>query len=113
MKQYRRLLTYLRPYVWPRGVFAVLCMLGFCGLESAIPFLAKFTFEQVFTRHHLEALPLAVCGVLAAGLLRGGFSFGSGYLTDWVGQRVVTDMRNQLTAHLQRLDLAYFNRQRA
>src|SRR5262249_48633064 len=32
---------------------------------------------------------------------------------DWVGQRVVTDMRNELTTHLQELDLAYFNRQRA
>jgi subfamily B ATP-binding cassette protein MsbA len=113
MIQYRRLLAYLRPYVWPRGVLAVVCMLAFSGLESAIPFLAKFTFDQVFTHHHIEALPLAVFGVLSAGILRGGFSFGAGYLTDWVGQRVVTDIRNQLTAHLQRLDLAYFNRQRA
>ena len=28
-------------------------------------------------------------------------------------QRVITDLRNQLTAHMQTLDLAFFNRQRA
>jgi subfamily B ATP-binding cassette protein MsbA len=113
VRQYRRLLAYLRPYVWPRGVVAVACMLAFSGVESAIPFLARYTFDQVFTSHVSEALPWAVLGVLGAGLSRGLFSFGSGYLTDWIGQRVVTDLRNQLTTHLQQLDLAFFNRQRA
>jgi hypothetical protein len=40
-------------------------------------------------------------------------STGAGYLTDWIGQRVMTDLRNELTAHMQRLDLTYFNRRRA
>jgi subfamily B ATP-binding cassette protein MsbA len=113
MKQYRRLLEYLRPYVWPRGVVAVITMLGFSGVESSIPFLAKFTFDQVFTQQHQSALPYAVVGVLVVALLRGGLDFSSEYLTDWIGQRVVTDIRNQLTFHMQRLDLAFFNRHRA
>ncbi len=113
MKQYRRLLGYLRPYVWPRGVLAILAMLGFSGVESSIPFLVKFTFDQVFTQQHPEALPFAVVGVLLAATLRGGFDFTSEYLTDWIGQRVVTDLRNELTRHMQSLDLAFFNRQRA
>jgi len=113
VKQYRRLLAYLRPYVWPHEVVAVACMLAFSGVESSIPFLAKYTFDQVFTQQHPEALPLAVVGVLAAAFLRGGLDFGAGYLTDWIGQRVVTDLRNQLTSHMQRLDVTYFNRRRA
>jgi subfamily B ATP-binding cassette protein MsbA len=113
MKQYRRLLGYLRPYVWPEGIAAVVCMLAFSAVESAIPFLAKFTFDGVFTRQNVDALPYAVAGVLVLALLRGGLDFGSKYLTDWIGQRVVTDLRNQITSHMQRLDLAYFNRRRA
>jgi subfamily B ATP-binding cassette protein MsbA len=113
MSQYFRLISYLRPYLWPRGVLAVACMLAFSGVESGIPFLAKFTFDQVFTQQHAEALPFAVVGVFVAGVVRGGLDFGAGYLTDWIGQRVVTDLRNQLTAHMQRLDLGFFNRQRA
>jgi subfamily B ATP-binding cassette protein MsbA len=113
MKQYRRLLGYLRPYVWPRGVAAVVCMLAFSAVESAIPFLAKFTFDHVFTSKNIDALPFAVAGVLVAAILRGGLDFASKYLTDWIGQRVVTDLRNQITSHIQTLDLAFFNRRRA
>jgi len=111
--QYVRLLRYLRPYVWPYGVLAVVSMLIFSSLESAIPFIARYTFDQVFTQQHKEALPLAVIAVCATGLLRGAFSFASGYFSDWIGQRIVTDLRNQLTAHLQALDVAFFNRHRA
>ena len=65
---YRRLLAYLRPYVWPHGAIAVACMLAFSATESSIPFLAKFTFDQVFTQHHSGALPLAVAFVLVAAV---------------------------------------------
>jgi ATP-binding cassette, subfamily B, bacterial MsbA len=110
---YRRLLGYLRPYVWPHGVVAVIAMLGFSAVEGGVPFLAKYTIDQVFTQHHPEALPFAVVFVLVAALLRGGLDLASGYLTDWIGQRVVADLRNELTAHMQRLDVTFFNRRRA
>jgi len=114
MKQYRRLLGYLRPYIWPWEVLAIVCMLGFSAVEGSLPFLAKFLFDQVFrSPPHPEALPLAVVGVLVAALLRGGFDFGASYLSDWIGGRVVADLRNELTAHLQCLELAFFNRRRA
>jgi subfamily B ATP-binding cassette protein MsbA len=110
---YWRMLRYLRPYVWPQMVLAVLFMLGFSGIESSVPFLIKFTFDQVFTRQQPGHLQLAVALALLLALLRGGVGFVAGYLNDWVGQRIVTDMRNALTTHLQRLDLAFFNKQRA
>ena len=113
MRQYRRLLSYLRPYLWPRFVLAVTCMLSRSAVETSVPFLARFTFDQVFHQQHPEALPLVVLLVLGAAFLRGGLDFVGGYLNDWVGQRVVTDLRNELTAHIQRLDLAFFNRRRA
>jgi ATP-binding cassette, subfamily B, bacterial MsbA len=113
MSLYRRLLGYLRPYWWPHGVVAVIAMLGFSAVEGGVPFLAKYTIDQVFTQHHPEALPFAVVFVLVAALLRGGLDLASGYLTDWIGQRVVADLRNELTAHMQRLDVTFFNRRRA
>src|SRR5207247_237494 len=85
---------------------------------AALPLLAKYAFDYVFDhvldpaalRHmswqqlqqlitispeqlqHLRgALPYAVVGVLVAAFARGGFDFGASYLTDWIGQRVMTD----------------------
>jgi len=140
MKQYRRLLSYLRPYIWPYEVVAIACMLGFSAVDTGIPLLAKFAFDYIFDhvldgvsfrhmsadqlhrlasispeqlQHLRDVLPYAVVGILAASFLRGGFDFGSSYLTDWIGQRVMTDLRNELIEHMQRLELAFFNRRRA
>ena len=112
MKQWWRLIRYVRPYVWPYGVLAIICMLGFSALETAIPFIGRYIVNYVFTGHP-EALRWAVLMVFGAAFLRGVTSFGAGYFTDWVGQRIVTDLRDELTAHLQSMDVAFFNRQRA
>ena len=113
MNTYRRMLRFLRPYLWPQGALAIGFMLAFSAIESSIPFLIKFTFDQVFTQQHPEHLRVAVGLALGLALVRGGFGFLAGYLNDWIGQRVVTDVRNALTTHLQHLDLAFFNRHRA
>jgi subfamily B ATP-binding cassette protein MsbA len=113
VKTYRRLLGYLRPHIWPRGVLAVGFMLAYSGVQSSLPFVVKYMFDHVFKGQEQQALPLAVFAVAFFGILQGGLSFGAGYLSDWVGQRVITDLRNELTHHMQLLDLAFFNRQRA
>jgi ABC-type multidrug transport system fused ATPase/permease subunit len=111
MNTYRRMLHYLRPYVWPHMVLAVGLMLAFSAIESSVPFVIKFAIEQV-SRSEPADLPLVVGLASWLTLLRGGGPV-AGYLNDWIGQRVVTDLRNEVTAHLQELDLAFFNKQRA
>jgi len=113
MSTYRRMLKYLRPYLWPQGVLAVAFMLAFSAIESSVPFLIRFTFDQVFAKQRPEHLRIAVVLALGLAVLRGVIGFFAGYLNDWIGQRVVTDVRNALTTHLQRLDLAFYNRNRA
>jgi subfamily B ATP-binding cassette protein MsbA len=109
---YRRMLHYLRPYVWPQGILAVAFMLAFSSIESSVPFLIKYTIDNL-SMQQPGTLPLLAALAFCLSMLRGIVGFVAGYLNDWVGQRVVTDMRNELTTHLQELDLAYFNRQRA
>jgi subfamily B ATP-binding cassette protein MsbA len=109
---YRRMLVYLRPYIWPHGVVAVAFMLAFSSIESSVPFLIKFTIDRLSTQEP-DLLPLLAGLAFGLSVTRGLVGFGAGYLNDWVGQRVVTDIRNELTTHLQELDLTFFNRQRA
>jgi len=113
VKEYQRILQYLRPYVWPRGVLAVLFMLIFSGLESGIPFLIKYAFDEVFSRQSEVALNWVVVLIAVVSLARGFLGMGAVYWSDWIGQRVVTDIRQELIAHLQTMDLEYFNRRRA
>jgi len=107
------MISYLRPYVWPWAVLAITSMLLYSGVEGAIPFLAKYVLEQLLNAKQSEILPVIVIAVAGVSVLRGALDFYADFLTAWIGQRVVTDVRNELTAHLQRLDLSYFNRRRA
>jgi subfamily B ATP-binding cassette protein MsbA len=113
VKEYRRILRYLRPYIWPRGVLAVVFMLVFSGLESGIPFLIKYAFDEVFANQSVDALNWVVLSIAIVSLARGFLGMGAVYWSDWIGQRVVTDIRQELIAHLQTMDLEYFNRRRA
>jgi len=115
---YLRLLNYLRPYVWPRGVLTVVAMLAYSSVETSIPFALKFGADRVFGAGLSDdqrggALTLLALAVLTLAILRGLLSYVTSYLGGWIGMRVVTDMRNDLTSHLQAMDQAFFNRTRA
>jgi subfamily B ATP-binding cassette protein MsbA len=107
---YRRLLRYLRPYLWPHFALAVACMLVFSSSYGVMPFLVRDIFDRIFTARDTFALKMLPGAIIAVFLVRGLAGFGSTYLTEWVGQRIVADLRNQLTEHIQRLPLAFFNR---
>jgi len=102
--------SYLRPYVWPRCVVAVVCMLSHSGVETSVPFIAKYTFDQVFNQQHPEARRSGRPRARAAFLRAGGLDFVGGLPDpDWVGQRGVTDLPQRAHgARGRRLDLAFF-----
>ncbi len=106
----RRLLGYLRPYVWPHFVGAIVCMTLFGATNGVMPFLVRFIFDDIFSEKNaamLYSLPLVIIGTFVA---RGVFSFGSAYLSEWVGQRIVADLRSELNEHIQKQSLSFFNR---
>ena len=113
MKQsslYRRLLVYLRPYWWPHFTVAIVCMLLFSATNGAMPFLIRHIFDDVFTNKNLFALKVLPFAIVGVFLLRGVVGFGSTYLTEYVGQRIVADLRNALNEHIQHMSLSFFNR---
>jgi subfamily B ATP-binding cassette protein MsbA len=107
---YRRLLTYARPYWWPHFFVAVLCMIVFSATNGAMPFLIRHIFDDVFTNKNLLALKILPAVIVGTFLVRGIVGFGSTYLTEYVGQRIVADIRDALNDHIQHLSLSFFNR---
>src|SRR5918999_1678512 len=110
MKNYIRLLSFIRPYVWPYLLLAVFCMLGHSASSGAIPFVTKHIFDDIFAKKDetmLGILPLVIIGIF---LFRGLMSFGQDYLMAYISGRVVTDVRNKLHAHTQSLSLSFFQR---
>ena len=120
----RRLLAYMRPY---RGYVAL--SLVFLLLQSVLqvlgPLLTKIAVDRYLapdpTRvptpldRYLPAGPwdgLAAVGMMYLGVLLGTFvfEFAQVYLMQYTGQLAMFDLRKQLMAHLQELDIAFFDR---
>jgi ATP-binding cassette subfamily B multidrug efflux pump len=108
----RRLLWRLAHYLWPyRGWVA----LAFCTVLAAAflgPLRPKLV--QVAIDHHivagdwrgLEHIILLLVGVL---LVEAVLSFVNDYLTQWIGQKAIYDIRTQVYRHIQRQSLRFFD----
>ncbi len=107
---WRRLMGYLRPYVWPHFVGAIFCMVFFGATNGVMPFLVQFIFDDIFDNKDVEVLWALPFVIIATFLVRGIFAFGSTYLSEYVGQRIVADLRSELNAHIQSLSQSYFDR---
>ena len=110
MKTYTRLLTFLKPYLWPYFSVAMACMIGFGATDGVMPFLVQRIIDDVFTRKDeiaLTYLPVIIVGIFA---FRGLMNFGQSYLNDYVGLRIINDVRNTLNRHFQSLSVSFFYR---
>jgi ATP-binding cassette subfamily B protein len=99
------------PYRW-RTAGAVASLLVFTVVALAPPLLAKLAVDEGIKSGELRRLVWIVLAFVATGLATFGLSSVQTYLTGWVGERVLADLRQRLFAHLQRLSLGYYERNR-
>ena len=105
----RRLLRYARPYTW-----LVASSLSLLAIEGVLQLVGPLLTQRVIDVA-LPARDVAAAGRMAAlfaGALSLSFvaSYGETLLTSLLGQRVMRDLRHELFAHLQRLPVAFFDR---
>jgi ATP-binding cassette, subfamily B, bacterial len=100
-----------RPYAL-RTTLAVVALLGFTLVALAPPYLAKLAVDQGIAAGDLQRLTQIVVLFLVAGVATMVLSSTQTYLTGWVGERVLADLRERLFEHLQRLSLGYYERNR-
>ena len=106
MRLYLRLLQYLRPY-WGRLVVAGLCSGLVAGFTGAYAWLVRPVLDEIFINKNATWLVLLPVALMAVSVLKGVASYGQTYLMTYVGNRVVTDIRQQLFSHLMRLPLGF------
>ncbi len=106
---YRRMLAFLRPYIWPHFIGSMICMILFSATNGVMPLLVRNVFDRVFTQQNQVALKLIPLAIIVVFVVRGILAFGSVYLTEFVGQRIIADMRKAMNDRIQRLSLTFFN----
>ncbi|HEU4904744.1 MAG TPA: ABC transporter ATP-binding protein [Solirubrobacterales bacterium] len=109
MQTYRRLMGFLRPYrrqLWGSLVFAWAAM----GMTVLIPWLIGRAVNAIQAGDRPDLLPLALA-IVVAGILRLGLTLVRRVVAGKVSLAVEFDLRQRFYAHLQRLELGFFDRQ--
>ncbi len=121
-----RLFTYLRPYR-PRVALAVVLLIFHSAVQVVVPLFYKITIDYYiqptsdadgklawFTQYlsadpstGLQQLALVFGLLLVVGFVA---AYGQAYTMLMTGQRVMYDLRMQIFGHLQRLQVAFFDR---
>ena len=100
-----RLFSYARPYR-SRLIWAVVAMAFYAVGSAGLAALIKTIFDNVLQdRSQLGMVAWAIIGL---NLLKGIGSYGSSYLMAWVGQKVVTDIRDALYSHILGQSASFF-----
>jgi ABC-type multidrug transport system fused ATPase/permease subunit len=95
-----------------RTALSVVSLLAATATALAPPLLAKFALDDALSGN-LTHLSLVVALFVAAGLANWGMTYVETYLTGWVGERILADLRARLFSHLQDLSLGFYERNRA
>jgi len=105
----RRLLRYLRPH---RGhaLLALVAIISGSVLQLAQPYLMKVAIDRYIPARDLAGMNLVAIAYLAIIIASFCLDFSQTWLLQNTGQRIMFDMRAEIYAHLQRLDLRYYDR---
>ena len=104
-----RLLRYLRPYKAAVAV-SFLLIVVMAGLDLVGPYLTKIAIDRHISRGDARGLGAIALLYLAVLLAAFAVRFGQVWILQTTGQKVMVDMRRTIYAHLQRLPVAYFDR---
>jgi ABC-type multidrug transport system fused ATPase/permease subunit len=96
-----------------RTAFSGISLLVATATALAPPYLAKLALDDAVEGHGGTGLYVVVAIFVAAGLANWAMYYVETYMTGWVGERILADLRMRLFGHLQRLSLGFFERNRA
>jgi len=104
------------PEVWKlmrprRGLLALGFLLMVINRVAALvlPYSTKFLIDTVISKHHMNKLLPLVLVVLGATLVQGVTSFSLTQSLSKAAQRLITELRQQVQAHISRLPVAFYD----
>jgi ATP-binding cassette subfamily B protein len=106
-RQIRRVLAYLRPYLG-RTAGVLLCIAASALAGLVPPLLIREIIDVAVPQGKLTLLNWLVAGLIAMPILSGLIGVLQQYLNNLIGQSIMSDLRLQLFAHLQKQSLRFY-----
>jgi len=104
-----RLFGFIKPY-WHLLVLTIFLLLLTAGLQVAGPYLIKLAIDNYITPGQLEGLNYIVVLYGLVILFEFAIRFFQGYYTEYLGQKIMYDMRMEIFSHIQKLPMSYFDK---
>jgi ABC-type multidrug transport system fused ATPase/permease subunit len=105
----KRIFRYLRPYLLSElwiGILTIIVVL----LSLLDPMVLKILIDNVFVEGNVSLLHIICFVLVGLFLLRGALNVLINYLYQYVGQRILFDMKRELFEHLESLHLGFFSK---
>ncbi len=109
--QWRRVLAYLSPYKL-RLFAAIIGVMLSAGLSLVFPAVIRSVVDSVFENANLALLDEITLLLLLVFLVRSFAAFVQNYHLNYVGEKIVVDIRQELYAHLQFLSIRFYTDRR-
>ncbi len=106
---FRRLLTYVKPYGL-QFAGALFFTITLAVLAPIRPWLVQMGLDQFVAFQDVDGLRMIVLVILGILILESLIMYRNTYLTNWLGQSIIRDMRKQVFKHILRLRLTYFDK---
>ncbi|MFY0408640.1 ABC transporter ATP-binding protein, partial [Solicola sp. PLA-1-18] len=107
-----RIMRMLAPYKTKMVLVGVAVVIS-AALTSLVPFLTRAVFDDALFRPdggapRLDLLAWLVGGMIAIPVVTAGIGITQNWLTSTIGNSAMADLRGDLFAHLQKMELAFF-----
>lgn len=104
----KRILSYTRPY---RGKFALALFLTLLTavLSPAVPYLFQYVLDNPTLAGDVGGVRFWILVILGLMVFRAGVMYINTYLTGWLGQSVIRDMRIEVYKHISGLRAQFFD----
>src|SRR6202142_3907724 len=104
------------PEIWAlipprrRLLLVGLVLVGINTLSGfVLPLSSKYLFDNVISKHQVQLLLPIVLAVVAATVIKGLTSFTLTQLLSKSAQRMITDLRKQVQAHIGKLPVSFYD----
>jgi subfamily B ATP-binding cassette protein MsbA len=107
MEQYKRLISYLRPYWWIAAI-AIIFSIAASGISGAMAWYVKPVVDGINLDKDVRIITIFPFVYIGFFILKGLFSFIHSFLMRAIGAKVVRDVRDQIFKKLVTLPMNFY-----
>lgn len=105
---FKRLLSYFKPYKLQIALATILTI-TISALAAVRPRLTPIAIDDKIANKDIPGLQWIVIILLGTLILQGAIQYIMAYLTSWIGQKIIYDLRKKVYEHTINLNLKFFD----